>query len=213
MGDSSEPHLQPGWNISGQWLSSAVAKPLGGWRLQSIPANKIFPMLVPGFPLDCSSSTSSSNRPQPAVSMSSKGIVVSSVQVTPGRSLQKMSGKGHVNSTEVMPKSNWMSCCLLLPTIHSWILLAKGKVRTRGALWRWWEAESWDSPPFHPSRLWSPLQWHWCYLEGVSGFYPQALWDCSHSHKQKSRKAWGSLTIPENHSWKDIIALHYGIAL
>lgn len=156
MGDSSEPHLQPGWNISGQWLSSAVAEPLGGWGLQSIPPNKIFPILVPGFPLDCSSSTSSSNRPQPAVSMSSKGIVVSSVQVTPGRSLQKMLGKGHVNSTKDMPKGDWMSYCFLLPRIHSWILLAEGKVWTnRSALCRRWESESWDSPPFHPSRLWS----------------------------------------------------------
>lgn len=61
--------------------------------------------VVPGLPLDCSSSTSSSSRPQPAVSMSSKGIVVSSVEVTPGRSLQKKDvGKGPADSTEIGPE-------------------------------------------------------------------------------------------------------------
>jgi hypothetical protein len=41
----------------------------------------------PGFPLDWLSSSSSSRSPQPAVSMSSSGTRVSSVSVTPGRSL------------------------------------------------------------------------------------------------------------------------------
>lgn len=71
---------------------------------QQIPDSKIFQMTVPGFPLDCSSSSSSSNRPQPAVSISSKGIVVSSVEVTPGRSLHKGFGKEQVNNGEIRPK-------------------------------------------------------------------------------------------------------------
>lgn len=41
----------------------------------------------PGFPLDWLSSSSSSSSPQPAVSMSSRGTLVSSVSATPGRSL------------------------------------------------------------------------------------------------------------------------------
>lgn len=71
---------------------------------QSILANKSFQMMVPGFPFDCSSSISSSNRPQPAVSISNKGIVVSSVEVTPGRSLHKVFGKAPINHTGITPK-------------------------------------------------------------------------------------------------------------
>lgn len=104
------PHLPPAicsggghlWDVAQlvQWPSPREAEDLR----QSILTNKIFQTMVPGFPLDCSSSTSSSNRPQPAVSISNKGIVVSSVEVTPGRSLRKVFGKGPVNNAEIMPK-------------------------------------------------------------------------------------------------------------
>lgn len=83
-----------------RWPSAREADDLR----QSVLGNKIFRTPVPGFPLDCSSSTSSSNRPQPAVSISNRGIVVSSVEVTPGRSLHKEFGKGSVNNAETMPK-------------------------------------------------------------------------------------------------------------
>lgn len=82
-----------------QWPSPREAEDFR----QSILAKKFFRTTVPGFPLDCSSSTSSSNRPQPAVSISNKGIAVSSVEVTPGRSLYKVFGKGTVNNTEITP--------------------------------------------------------------------------------------------------------------
>lgn len=75
------PHLPQG-DISGMWP---------WWAERLSPS-----ILVPGLPLDCSSSTSSSNRPQPAVSMSSKGMLVSSVEDTPGRSLHEVFGKGPV---------------------------------------------------------------------------------------------------------------------
>lgn len=45
----------------------------------------------PWLPLDCSSGISISSRPQPAVSMSNSGVLVSSTAVTPGRSLQRRS--------------------------------------------------------------------------------------------------------------------------
>lgn len=45
----------------------------------------------PGLPLDCSSATSISPRPQPAVSMRSSGVLVSSTAAMPGRSLQQPS--------------------------------------------------------------------------------------------------------------------------
>lgn len=89
---------------------------------------------VPGLPLDCSSSTSSSSKPQPAVSMSSKGIVVSSVEATPGRSLQKVLGKGQLTALESGQKGHRLSGCLLLPATqqgqagkHSWVLLPRDK--------------------------------------------------------------------------------------
>lgn len=130
------PHLGPAacsgggylWDVAqlGQWPRLRKAEDLR----QSILANRIFRTTVPGFPLDCSSSTSSSNRPQPAVSMSSKGIVVSSVEVTPGRSLHKVFGKEPVNDAEILRRGRAVKRLLSPPNNtagtagkHSWTSL------------------------------------------------------------------------------------------